>query len=81
MKYEGDLYGKVGNKYIKLEQTTKDYAELEEKLAVAERELKTSIGYLITGKRLFAGHTTNSLVDDFIQRYEAKAELKKGGEE
>ena len=77
MKYEGDLYGKVGNKYIKLEQTTKDYAELEEKLAVAERELKTSIGYLITGKRLFAGHTTNSLVDDFIQRYEAKAELRK----
>ena len=52
-------------------------AELEQKLAVAERELKTSIGYLITGKRLFAGHTTNSLVDDFIQRYEAKAELRK----
>jgi hypothetical protein len=47
-------------------------AELERKLAIAEKYLKMAVGYLREGKDRYAPNTTNSDVDVFLSEINAK---------
>ena len=59
-------YGDDGQK---ISTIIKNYEKEITELKVA---LGTAIKYLKEGKKKFAKHTTNSLVDDFLEKWEEK---------